>query len=436
MARSVRNAKLDTRSARAKCEVRREPHWSRMEAGAYIGYRRLPSGSGSWIARLRDGEGHQHYKALGSADDTRAADGLNVFDFGQAQELARQFFARKTRELAGHDAPQDGPFTIETAVRDYLTHRRRRGSKGVEADAKQAEARIIPGLAHVEVEKLTAKRIYDWLGELAESARRVRTAKTSATQATRDFDREDSEEIRKRRSTANRVLTILKASLNYAFVEGRTTSDLAWRRVRPFRGVDAARIRFLSTDEARRLCNACEPDFRALVQGALATGARYGELIRLCVADFKGEADTVTIRESKTSRARHVALASEGAALFRAMTAGKCGEHRIFIRADGDPWAKSHQARPIAEASRRASIKPFATFHILRHTYGSALAMEGVPMAVIAKAMGHRDTRMTEKHYAHLSPNYVDDTIRAKLPALADFKPDDGIVSLAARRTA
>ena len=407
-----------------------------MAAGSFIGYRRLPSGSGSWIARLRDGEGRQHYQALGSADDTREGDGLGVFTFGQAQELARQFFARKTRELAGHDAPRNGPFTVETAVRDHLAHRRQAGSKGVEADAKQAEARIIPAFGHIEVEKLTAKRINDWLGELAESARRVRTAKTSTTQATRDFDREDIEEIRRRRSTANRVLTILKASLNYAFVEGRTSSDLAWRRVRPFRGVDAARIRFLTGDEARRLCNACESDFRALVQGALATGARYGELIRLRVADFNRVAETVAIRESKTGRARHVALAIEGASLFRAMTAGKSGEHRIFIRADGNPWGKSHQARPIAEASERASITPSATFHILRHAYGSALAMEGVPMAVIAKAMGHHDTRMTEKHYAHLSPNYVGDTIRAKLPALADFKPDDAIVSLAEWRPA
>jgi integrase len=231
------------------------------------------------------------------------------------------------------------------------------------------------------------------------------------------------------------VLTVLKAALNYAFVEGRTTSDLAWRRVRPFRGVDAAPIRFLTTDEARRLCNTCQPDFRALVQGALATGARYGELIRLRVGDFNAEAETVTIRESKTSRARHIALASEGALLFKTMTQGKSGEHRIFIRADGQPWAKSHQARPIAAASERAKIAPAASFNVLRHTYGSALAMKGVPMAVIAKAMGHRDTRMTEKHYAHLSPNYVDDTIRAELPPLADFKPEAVVVSVATRRT-
>ena len=39
-------------------------------------------------------------------------------------------------------------------------------------------------------------------------------------------------------------------------------------------------------------------------------------------------------------------------------------------------------------------------------------------MAVIAVALGHSDTRMTEKHYAALAPNYVAETIRAHLPKL------------------
>ena len=39
-------------------------------------------------------------------------------------------------------------------------------------------------------------------------------------------------------------------------------------------------------------------------------------------------------------------------------------------------------------------------------------------MGVIAAQLGHADTRMTERHYAHLSPGYVADTIRAALPAL------------------
>jgi integrase len=41
-----------------------------------------------------------------------------------------------------------------------------------------------------------------------------------------------------------------------------------------------------------------------------------------------------------------------------------------------------------------------------------------VPMGVIAEQLGHADTRMTEKHYAHLAPSYVADTIRAHFPTL------------------
>jgi integrase len=44
--------------------------------------------------------------------------------------------------------------------------------------------------------------------------------------------------------------------------------------------------------------------------------------------------------------------------------------------------------------------------------------MKGVPMGVIAAQLGHSDTRMTERHYAHLAPSYVADTVRAALPGL------------------
>ena len=69
-------------------------------------------------------------------------------------------------------------------------------------------------------------------------------------------------------------------------------------------------------------------------------------------------------------------------------------------------------------ACKNAKISPAVSFHILRHTHGSTLAMKGVPMGVIAKQLGHADTRMTEKHYAHLAPSYVADTIRASFPVM------------------
>ena len=40
MARTARNAKLDTRSARVKFAQRREPYWTVISAGCAIGYRR------------------------------------------------------------------------------------------------------------------------------------------------------------------------------------------------------------------------------------------------------------------------------------------------------------------------------------------------------------------------------------------------------------
>jgi hypothetical protein len=69
-------------------------------------------------------------------------------------------------------------------------------------------------------------------------------------------------------------------------------------------------------------------------------------------------------------------------------------------------------------ACRHANIRPAVSFHVLRHTHGSMLAMHAVPMGVIPEQLGHADTRMTEKHYAHLAPSYVGDTIRAHFPTL------------------
>ena len=62
---------------------------------------------------------------------------------------------------------------------------------------------------------------------------------------------------------------------------------------------------------------------------------------------------------------------------------------------------------------------PPAGFHIIRHTAASHLVMSGVPLNVVAHNLGHADTRMTEKHYAHLAPSYIAEKIR-------EFAPDFG----------
>ncbi len=50
-------------------------------------------------------------------------------------------------------------------------------------------------------------------------------------------------------------------------------------------------------------------------------------------------------------------------------------------------------------------------------------------MGVIAAQLGHADTRITEKHYAHLAPSYVAETVRAALPAMGIIEPSS-VVSM------
>jgi len=265
---------------------------------------------------------------------------------------------------------------------------------------------------------VTTKRIRDWHTGLATAPKLVRTGRIVKKAKSRALDVKDADAIRARRATANRTLTVLKAALNHAFHDGRIATDEAWRKAKPFREADAPVVHFLSEDDCRRIVNACDGAFRNLVRAALLSGCRYGELTRMRASDFNAEAGTITVRESKSGKPRHVALTDEGQSLFTELTAGRSGRESIFIRDDGKTWGPSHQQRPLDGASAPAKIEPPATFHILRHTYASALAMRGVPMGVIAAQLGHSDTRMTEKHYAHLSPNYVADTVRAHFPTL------------------
>ena len=414
MARTVRDANLETRTARLRLPIRTEPYWRGLEKGFALGYRRRSKG-GTWLARRRPDDGGYFEHRIGTTDDFQDADGVAVLGYGQAQKAARDWWRTELRREEGYET-RTGPFTVADAIADYLKAVARRGGKSVYHARRAAETHILPPLGSMQVTKLTARRIEDWHHGLAEKPALART-KPGRKPNYRKADK-SADGIRKRRATANRILTVLKAALNHAWKSGHVASDDAWRRVRPFHRVETARVRYLTEAECVRLVNVCEPAFRNLVRGALLTGCRYSELANMKASDFNSDAGVVTIRDSKAGKPRHVVLTNEGQRLFARLAVGKLGDDLIFRRRDGGAWRNSHQLRPMLEACNNARIKPTVSFHVLRHTHGSTLAMKGVPMAVIAEQLGHADTRMTEKHYAHLAPSYVADTIRAHFPTL------------------
>jgi integrase len=236
-------------------------------------------------------------------------------------------------------------------------------SKHSIADAQGRDKGLIrPKLGNVKLATLTAERLRRWRDELVKTAPRLRTS-AGEEQKYRGLPKTEDAQ-RARRATANRTWTILRAALNHAFNEGKIESDLAWRKVRPFRMVDAARVRYLSVAEAKRLIIACDAEFRPLVHAALQTGARYGELRTLTVADFNPDVGTVTIQQSKSGRGRHVVLTDEGRLFFAELTEGRTSDEPMFRK----QWNASHQLRPMAEAVKAAKIKPPISFHGLRHT--------------------------------------------------------------------
>jgi integrase len=264
-------------------------------------------------------------------------------------------------------------------------------------------------LGHLAVADLTAAKLRRWLSDVAATPAQTRSKRGEPQYRPESVNEED---VRRRRATANRVLTTLKAILNHCHDEGHIGSRDAWgRKLKPFRGVGRARLRYLTIEEAKKLIASADADFAPLVRAALETGCRYGELARLEVADFDGK--TISVGRSKTGAARKVVLTNQGTEFFKNHCTGRSG---LMFRKKGEPWVKSAQDIPMREACQRAGIVPRVSFHTLRHTWASLAAMANVPLMIISRNLGHTTTAMVEKHYGHLSPGYVAEEINRGAP--------------------
>jgi integrase len=116
------------------------------------------------------------------------------------------------------------------------------------------------------------------------------------------------------------------------------------------------------------------------------------------------------------------------------MMVAPCRSASQAAHADGllKRTGKGQQNRPLADACKRAGIVPAINFHALRHTYASLSVMAGAPLIVVARALGHSTTRMTEMHYAHLSPSFEASEIRRAAPRFG-IAPDPVVTQLLKR---
>ena len=421
---------LATREGRARLSVSRNKiHWWYIAPGKHVGYFKGATG-GYWRARLRKKTQSYLQMRIGMADDAKPANGEDVLTFEQACGRAETWFKSQVavafvpydveatirRWLSEIKPPEGRGYTVAHAIYDYLLW-------CVETKAQPRNiittfrTWVLPYLGQTVLADLKTSEIQWWLHKISVEPARIHSKSGHFPLRQRSAPVTE-EEKRARRNTANHTFALLRAALNRAYYDGHTETDNAWKRVRPLREAYNVRTHFLTADECRTLVEACEPGLKKLVSATLFTGCRLSELRRMVVEDYISVVGKVQVLRSKTRKSRVISLNDDGKAFFQALTYGRAPWEPMFLRSNGRPWMKSETYKPMMAANRRAGFSKPATFYTLRHTYASHAVMAGIPLIVLAKQMGHCDTKMLEKHYAHFAEGYIDRYIQTKMPGL------------------
>jgi integrase len=203
--------------------------------------------------------------------------------------------------------------------------------------------------------------------------------------------------------TVRRYLSALSAAFN------RAIKDWQWAGENPCKSIywpkaPRGRVRFLDDDELPRLraaCRALSVDLADMVDLALLTGMRQGEILGLSWGDVDWGHARLILHETKNGERRQVPLTSQALAILqRRCPAGWTRSMVIFCRR-GSPDRPTDLRRTWSRALLDARVADFR-FHDLRHTAASYLAMTGATPNQIAEILGHKTLAMV-KRYAHLS---------------------------------
>jgi integrase len=163
---------------------------------------------------------------------------------------------------------------------------------------------------------------------------------------------------------------------------------------------DNSCIRFLSSEERKRLFEACKGSswdkLHLLVLMAITTGARKGELTSLCWNDIDFGRQTAFVKTSKNGEPKVLPLTDS---VIKELLIYK-EDNGLLFPSRLIPNKPFCFTKPWYRALEDAQIKDFR-FHDLRHSCASYLAQSGASLLEIADVLGHKQIQVT-KRYTHL----------------------------------
>lgn len=411
----------------AKVEQRRElkprepPYWHSIARCRQIGVYIPNARTCTWTARFMTVRGRyvQHRLASAREGDPEAisyesALSLAIAWFESESVRAKAKSARPIGKAERLNFCPYGPvYTVGSALADYIEWSRiARSPGGHYNNIVLINFHLSGPILNEALDDFNARHLRD-------IAKRVLA--THGTRARAGLSQIDpsADLVRRAKRAFNSIITILRMAFRHAWDSGRISSDRPLRCLQRIAVPPAARTLFLNRDECHRLLSNCTPALADLVLAGLYTGCRVGELGQLRVSDVGREVYGLHVSAFKLAPARFVFLPDEAMAFFLSHCEGKKPGDRVLLSDKGKVWKAQH-ANLFRRAVKLSGIPAEFSFHGLRHTYASDLVRNGVPMSLVARQLGHADTRSVSATYGHLAEQFREDQIRSRFSPLSE----------------
>ena len=411
---------------------RQHPYWFSLQRRRHIGVRIDSSGNKAWMARYLRKNGRYRQRQLCLVAPFHS-EGLS---FSEARELATDWFNSASVALDASEAAPLGPtiepnfcpigekYSVGHALFDYAERLRIVSTLG-------SRHNVVNSINYYLTSTVSSTLVEDFTGkELEKLAIHVLCTPpkkgTVVAKPKVPISSLSNEQLRLRKARLNTLISILRVAFRLAWENGRIETERPWRCLRAYPVARRPRTLFLDREECSRLLAVCGPPLRKLVLGALYTGCRVGELGNLRVGDVASGGYGVSVAPFKRGPARFVFLPEEGMRFFLDACRGRNASEHIFLSERGIPWVRQHR-HLFKKAVSAAGLPKEFVFHGLRHTYASQLVCAGVSLEVIARQLGHADTRTVADTYGHLAERIRESEVRRAFAPICDEFSDEAV---------
>ena len=367
MAGTERMRLTDSGIARLRPREREYTAWDTRTPG--LGVRVRPSGGTSFVL-LRQTDGRSTRLSLGSVKAMRVDD-VRRRCYALMAEPGTEIPTKRT-----HKVPLFGDFAAGPWKEAHFPRYKPSTRRGVNTVLTR---QLLPTFGATPLDRITRNHVLHWFEAYSRTAP----------------------------GGANHALRILRQILEFAIARGILD-------INPARDVTMNRrtapTRFLSRDELRRLHRALDRHAGTgtrfarqadIIRLLLLTGCRRGEILALRWSEVDG--NTIALADTKTGP-RKVYL---NAGARRIIERQPRGQSAFVFPSRRNPERPHDPHLPLWDRIRRETGIEDVRLHDLRHTMASHAVMNGVPVPVVSRLLGHSNVRMTLR-YAHLADKDIE----------------------------